>query len=822
MNGLNGSLRSRVLWNANWLRAALEAAAGFLLCFFLLLALQPAGSVWLFGLFCATLGCAVWCGLRIRPSSVTGYQEFIEEAELVLGVTLVLTAAVCIPVYGLELLGAVRLGGFVSLDLGLTVFTIFSGLMYGIIRIGLGATAAVRRYAENPQGFSFIRRTSSVRAGLEGVVASIALFFLLAPLLLFDPGTGDFWAWSLLITWIGLAIGFTARAQLPSGKRWKIIFHELALLAAANGFYFTGICLSIILLGWIDRPGMWWFLPPAGGGPGIFALFITVAFVLARGSGWMGFLIDSADQRRGPGAEAREAQPRLLFFFRTGFWRAALEGMAGTFLLSWAVLFDPLRFGNVFLVVIPGIFLAWCALRLQLTSGPWPKKLQREIGFALAYGVLLSVALCAAVICLSIPLSGQLWEQLPSIFLLSAPILALVFGVFRAAITLIHVWRRFQRRSMVLSLTNAILSIIFAGIALIAGLWSFAFIFSTDLPVEPSLQPNIISQAFYRLTMALVPLLGVMVLLFLLSLLFILPPAILFSYLVARSNTRRIRELADAAGAMRGGDYSIQVPVKGEDEVARLQADFNAMASDLGRTVREVQTERDRVAGLLQSRRELIAGVSHELRTPVATIRAHLESARRKRSVSSRTEELTILDREVIRLQSLIEELFTLSQAEVNKLTLDLNPVDAGEIVRERVAAMAPLAWQPGRVQVTAEIAAGAPRALADRMRLEQSLTNLIHNGVRHTPPGGVVVVAVTCEKDSVRIDVRDSGEGIAAKDLPNIWDRFFQGKSAAKSPGSGLGLALVKDFAEAMGGSVAVESEVGRGSCFTIRLPQA
>ena len=110
----------------------------------------------------------------------------------------------------------------------------------------------------------------------------------------------------------------------------------------------------------------------------------------------------------------------------------------------------------------------------------------------------------------------------------------------------------------------------------------------------------------------------------------------------------------------------------------------------------------------------------------------------------------------MIRLQSLIEELFTLSQAEVNKRTLDLQPVDAGAVVRERVAAMAPLAWQPGRVQVTAEIAAGIPKALADRMRLEQSLTNLIYNAVRYTRPGGVVVVAVSAEPEAVRIDVRD------------------------------------------------------------------
>jgi signal transduction histidine kinase len=821
MNEVKDSLRSRILWNAGWLRAALEAATAFLLSFFLLLTLQPTASVWLFGLFCTALGCAIWCSLRIRPSAGTGRRWFLEESGSVLCVMVVLTAGVCIPVYGLELFGVVRLDGFASLDLGLTVFTIFSGLIYGLMRIGIGVTATVSRHAENPRAFSFIRRTAPIRAWLETALAGIVLFFFLLPLLLFDPGEGNFWAVSLLIAWVGMAAGFALRAQLPSGNRWKIILHELALVAAANAFYYTGICLPILLLGWIGRPGMWYFFPPAGGSE-IFALVITAAFALTRGSGWLAFLLDAAGNREDPGFGAGEAQPKLLFFFRTGFWRAALESAAGAFLLSRIVLLDPLQIQDLFLVVIPGFFTAWGALRMRLSFGPWQYRVEREVGYALACGALLSGALCAAMIWASVPLTAETTGELIGLFLALAGILVLVFLILRAALSLIYFWRRFQRRSMVLSLTNAILSTIFAGIVILELLLLLPILFTSDLPVEPMLQSNVISQAFLRLSMVLTPLLGVMALLFLVSLVLILPPALLFSYWVARNHTRRIRELAEAAGAMRGGNYSVQVPVQGEDEVARLQSDFNAMTADLGRTVREVQTERDRVSGLLQSRRELIAGVSHELRTPVATIRAHLESARRKRSVSSLAGELTILDREVIRLQSLIEELFALSQAEVNKLTLDLKPVDAGEVVRERVAAMAPLAWQSGRVQVTSEIAAGIPKALADRMRLEQSLTNLTFNAARFTRPGGVVVVAVSAGSDAVRIDVRDSGEGIAPKDLPRIWERYYQGKGAAKNPGSGLGLALVKEFVEAMGGSVAAESEVGKGSCFTIRLKLA
>src|SRR5262249_26750613 len=96
--------------------------------------------------------------------------------------------------------------------------------------------------------------------------------------------------------------------------------------------------------------------------------------------------------------------------------------------------------------------------------------------------------------------------------------------------------------------------------------------------------------------------------------------------------------------------------------------------------------------------------------------------------------------------------------------------------------------------------------------------------GVRHTPPGGIVSLRVESAPDSVTLQVRDTGEGIAAQDLPRIWDRFYRADAARLRPegGSGLGLALVKELTEAMGGSVSVESVVGQGSCFTLLLPRA
>jgi signal transduction histidine kinase len=182
------------------------------------------------------------------------------------------------------------------------------------------------------------------------------------------------------------------------------------------------------------------------------------------------------------------------------------------------------------------------------------------------------------------------------------------------------------------------------------------------------------------------------------------------------------------------------------------------------------------------------------------------------------------MEREVGRLQMLIEDLFTLSRAEVGELVLSCEPMDVGAIIRRMVDTVAPLAWRAGRVEVVVQVPPDLPLALADGRRLEQVLSNLLHNGVRHTPPGGIVAVMAAAEQDAVRIEVRDTGEGIPPEDLPHVWERFYRGERARAedSRGAGLGLALVKELTEAMGGMVEVESVVGEGSCFAVKLPRS
>ncbi|HST87718.1 MAG TPA: ATP-binding protein [Ktedonobacterales bacterium] len=389
------------------------------------------------------------------------------------------------------------------------------------------------------------------------------------------------------------------------------------------------------------------------------------------------------------------------------------------------------------------------------------------------------------------------------------------FLVSRLGAALLVLWNGLRRRRLLWSLTHAHLMVVVLGSALLCGILVLVAIFQQRNPV------------------ALLPVFFFFFLLTVIATLIVLPPSLLFSFLYSRRITHRIQSLAEATAALRAGDYTVRVPVTGEDEVARLQSDFNAMAADLQTAVRELRAERDTVAHLLRARRELVAAVSHELRTPVATMRGYLESTRARWDASDTPPatlraDLDVMEREAVHLEALIEDLFALARAEIGQLELRPAPLDVGALAERVVATAAPLAWRSARVELSAECATGLPAALADESRVEQILRNLLHNAVRHTPPGGIVAVAVTSEEDGkdegVVLRVRDTGEGIAADDLPHIFERFYRAEQARarEEGGAGLGLALVKELTEAMGGSVVVESAPGEGSCFTVRLPLA
>jgi signal transduction histidine kinase len=506
----------------------------------------------------------------------------------------------------------------------------------------------------------------------------------------------------------------------------------------------------------------------------------------------------------------------------TLFCLSLLEGDASPFVFSNGLLF------------LCGVCGMWVVLRARIPQGSWLRQGIWEVvvGFSLSLVMALGLRLPATWLGwetvwrasnLGDGLSPGSTPEVALLFLATGP----GYLVARAGVRFWLRWNQMRRKRMLWALTHAQLTVV-ALVAVIGalGLFVLSSLFET-LPVAGPESADLLTSFATRLLHTIFPATIALAVLIATVLIALLPPSALVSFLIARRTTRRLERLAAAASALREGNYGARVEVVGEDEVAQMQSGFNAMADDLEQTLRDLQVERDRVGRLLESRRELVASVSHELRTPVATARATLESALSRWPTSlpdNLRHDLEVTDGEIIRLQRLIDDLFVLAAGDAGGLALECQPLDVAPLIQRMVDALAPLAWNSGRVEVVAELPAESPAALADGARLEQILSNLLRNGIRHTPPGGIVGLMVAVEEDAVCIEVRDTGEGIAPEDLPYIWDRFYRGRSSSgvQSEGTGLGLTLVKELTEAMGGTVAVESIVGQGSCFTVRLPKA
>jgi signal transduction histidine kinase len=234
-----------------------------------------------------------------------------------------------------------------------------------------------------------------------------------------------------------------------------------------------------------------------------------------------------------------------------------------------------------------------------------------------------------------------------------------------------------------------------------------------------------------------------------------------------------------------------------------------------------------------QSRRELIVNVSHELRTPIANIRGHAESlllaAEAADGTATSPEEtkryLTIISRESERLSALVDDLLALARAEAGELRLEIRPVSVTGVFDEAYEALAPLARRERQVTLTREPVEDAPLVLADRQRLAQVVLNLARNAIAYTPAGGIVSLSVERpDHYHLSLVVADTGVGIPQEELERVFERFYRADAsrARATGGFGLGLAIVRDLVQAMGGVVTAESVVGQGSRFRVTLPIA
>ena len=239
----------------------------------------------------------------------------------------------------------------------------------------------------------------------------------------------------------------------------------------------------------------------------------------------------------------------------------------------------------------------------------------------------------------------------------------------------------------------------------------------------------------------------------------------------------------------------------------------------------EAEVQHARADRADQSRRELIVNASHELRTPVASISAHVESLLKPgREMDEETRKyLSVVATETDRLSSLVDDVLALARADADELHLDIHAVDVSGVINQVSETLAPLARRGRNLSLVHSSMPGLPKAMADRDRLAQVLTNLIRNAVNHTPDGGIISVDASQFGDRVLITVSDTGVGMDSAELARIFDRFYRADPSRgrDKGGSGLGLAIVRDLLNAMGGSIAAESTPGQGSVFRVSLPR-
>ena len=286
----------------------------------------------------------------------------------------------------------------------------------------------------------------------------------------------------------------------------------------------------------------------------------------------------------------------------------------------------------------------------------------------------------------------------------------------------------------------------------------------------------------------------------------------LLGYVAAQRLTTPFERLLAGSRALQSGQLGARVAVEGDDEIARLGTEFNTMATQL-------EASRSELEASLASNRRLTANASHELRTPLAVMRAHLESNEiRGTQLSPQTAK--VLAHEVARLEHLVEDLFTLSRAELHQLALKLEPVNLGELLLGMTDSLGPLAAQH-HVTLLNHAPEGLPDVQADRERLRQVIGNLIHNGLRYTLEGGMVRLEASMIGQHVHLSIEDTGIGIEPEELEHVFEPFYRTDPARTraTGGAGLGLSLVRELTEAMGGRVYAESQVGRGSRFTLEL---
>ncbi len=296
--------------------------------------------------------------------------------------------------------------------------------------------------------------------------------------------------------------------------------------------------------------------------------------------------------------------------------------------------------------------------------------------------------------------------------------------------------------------------------------------------------------------------------------------ALVFGYFVSRAITDSISDLARGAEQLAQGKLDTRLQVYGNDELAEFARTFNWMVASL----QEVDEQKRQ---LDQQRRDLIAWASHDLRTPVTSIRAMVEAMADGMVSDSQTTEhyLHNMQLEIQHLTRLIDNLFEVAQLDAGHITLDYQMASLRDLISDTLGSMTIRAHQQG-VELTGEVAPDVDLLYIAPDKIQRVLNNLLDNALRYTPSGGKVSLTASAEGDQVKVIVCNSGPGMVALDVSQVFTRFYrEERSRAQSKdghrGAGLGLAITRGFVEAHGGKIWVASDPQTGVTFTFTLPR-
>ncbi|MEX2541399.1 MAG: HAMP domain-containing sensor histidine kinase [Trueperaceae bacterium] len=268
-----------------------------------------------------------------------------------------------------------------------------------------------------------------------------------------------------------------------------------------------------------------------------------------------------------------------------------------------------------------------------------------------------------------------------------------------------------------------------------------------------------------------------------------------------------LRKMQRASRRISAGQYRERLDVQAPGEIGDLAAAFNEMAESLE------QTEARRV--------ELLSNVAHELKTPLTSLKGYVAGLR-DGLFEANGDTLEACERQLGRLERLIADLSLLSRVETGQEELEPRKLLVSELLEQADATFLPAYSENG---VALKVVDPQMRSVivADPQRTAQVLANLLDNALMHTPSGGEVTVSAEEEHDSVRFEVRDTGEGVREHDLPHLFTRFYRADKArthVAKQGSGIGLTIAKHYVERQGGQIGASSDVGVGSVFWFTLP--